>query len=95
MLLVRRCPLMLQINRRRYNDVGELLPEEKEILSGKIFSDDDLEEMKADGLSKKQIEQMIQHEASWRVPNRLSKRYFGEEIGRMDPDKVLLTKYTS
>ena len=76
-----------------YNDKGELLAEEKEILSGKIFEDEEIEEMKEDGMSDEEVEAMINHEASWRVPNRLTKRYLGEEVGSMDTDKVMLTMY--
>jgi hypothetical protein len=76
-----------------YNDKGDLLPEEKEIFSEKIFEDEEIEEMKENGMSDKEIDAMINHEASWRVPNRLTRRYLGEEVGSMDTDKVILTMY--
>lgn len=76
-----------------YHDEGELLPEEKEVLSEKIFEDDEIEEMKEDGMSDEEVDAMIKFEASWRVPNRLTKRYLGELVGSMDTDKVMLTMY--
>lgn len=76
-----------------YNDKGDLLPEEKEILSQKIFEDEEIEEMKEDGMSDEEVTAMINHEASWRVPNLLTKRYFGETIGSIDTDKIMLMKY--
>ena len=76
-----------------YNDKGDLLPEEKEILSQKIFEDEEIEEMKEDGMTDEEVTAMINHEASWRVPNLLTKRYFGETVGSIDTDKIMLTKY--
>ncbi|MFZ7166101.1 MAG: hypothetical protein ACO1G5_01005 [Bacteroidota bacterium] len=76
-----------------YNDTGELLPEEKEIFSQKIFEDADIEMMKEDGMSEEEIDAMIKHEGSWRVPNLLTKRYFGETVGSMDTDKISLMIY--
>lgn len=76
-----------------YNDKGDLLPEEKEILSQKIFEDEEIDEMKKDGMTDEEVAAMINHEASWRVPNLLTKRYFGETVGTIDTDKIMLTKY--
>jgi hypothetical protein len=76
-----------------YHDEGEQLPEEQEILSEKIFGDDEIEEMKEDGMSDEEVDAMIKFEASWRVPNRLTKRYLGEPVSLMDTDKVMLTMY--
>ncbi|MGE9311644.1 hypothetical protein ACLOAU_08360 [Niabella sp. CJ426] len=76
-----------------YNDTGDLLPEEKEILSQKIFEDEEVEEMKEDGMTDEEITAMINHEASGRVPNLLTKRYFGQTVGSIDTDKIMLTKY--
>ena len=76
-----------------YHDKGELLPEEKEVLSDKIFEDDEIEEMREDGMSDKEVEARIKFEASWRVPNLLTKRYLGEAVGSMDTDKVMITIY--
>jgi len=76
-----------------YHNTGDLLPEEKEVLSEKIFDDDEIEEMKEDGMSDEEVDAMIKFEASWRVPNRLTKRYLGEEVGSMATDKVMLTMY--
>src|SRR5258705_12873290 len=42
-----------------YIDKGDLLPEEKEVLSEQIFGDDEIEEMQEDGMSKEEIQAMI------------------------------------
>lgn len=76
-----------------YHDEGAVLPEEKEVLSEKIFQDDEVEEMKEDGMSDEEVDAMIMFEASFRVPNRLTKRYLGETVGSMDTNKVVLTMY--
>ena len=76
-----------------YHDRGELLTEEKEILTEKIFDDEEIEEMREDGMSDKEIDARIKFEASWRVPNLLTKRYLGETVGSIDTDKVMLTMY--
>ena len=76
-----------------YHDEGDLLAEETEILSEGIFGADEIEEMKENEMSDEEVEAMIRFEASWRVPNRLTKRYLGEPVGQMDTEKVLLTIY--
>ena len=76
-----------------YYDQGDLLPEEKEIFAKKIFDDETLEEMRSDGMSEEEIQSMINHEASWRVPNLLTKRYLGETVNAIDTSKIILTKY--
>jgi len=76
-----------------YNDTGDLLPEEKELFSQQIFEDEEIEEMKENGMTNEEVDAMIQHEASWRVPDLLTKRYFGETVGAMDTDKIMLTIY--
>jgi hypothetical protein len=76
-----------------YNDKGDLLPEEKEIFSQKMFEDEEIEEMKEDGMTDEEVDAMIRHEASWRVPDLLTRRYFGETVGSMDPNKIMLTMY--
>lgn len=77
-----------------YHDTGEQLPEEKEVLAETIFGEDELDEMREDGMSEQEVEATIQFEASWRVPNRLTKRYLGEEVAYIDTDKVQLTMYS-
>lgn len=76
-----------------YHDTGEQLPEEQHVLAETIFGEDELDEMRADGMSEEEVEATIRFEASWRVPNRLTKRYLGEEVGSLDPTKVQLTRY--
>jgi hypothetical protein len=76
-----------------YHDEGDLLMEETEILSEEIFGADEIEEMRENEMSDEEIEAMIKFEASWRVPNRLTKRYLGETVAQIDSEKVLLTIY--
>jgi hypothetical protein len=76
-----------------YHDTGELLPEEKEILAGEIFGEEELEEMREDGLSEEEVAAAVSFEASWRVPNRLTARYLGMPVGAIDTEQVLLTRY--
>ncbi len=76
-----------------FHDEGELLPEEKEIFSEKIFDDDEIEEMREEGMSEEELDAMIKFEACWRVPDRISKRYFGESVAQIDSTKILLTVY--
>ncbi len=76
-----------------YHDEGQLLSEEKEVLSGKMFQDDEIEEMKENGMSEIEVDTMIKFEASWRVPNLLTKRYLGETVDSIDTNKVILTMY--
>lgn len=77
-----------------YNDFGDLLQEERDVLSEKIFMDDELEEMKENGMSESEIQGLIKFEASYRVPNRLTKRYLEEPALSINPEKVKLTMYT-
>lgn len=76
-----------------YHDAGELLSEEKEVLSERMFEDEEIEEMKENGMSEEEIDATIHFEASWRVPNRLTRRYFGETIDSIDTNNVILTMY--
>jgi hypothetical protein len=76
-----------------YNDKGELLAEERAIFSTQIFPEEEIDEMREGGMDEEEIMAMIQHEACWRVPNLLTKRYLGEPVREMDTDKVILTMY--
>ncbi len=76
-----------------YNDAGDLLPEEKEILTQKIFEEEEIDEMKEMEMTDEDIEASRIFQASWRVPNLLSKRYLDECVSDIDTDKVKLTKY--
>jgi len=77
-----------------YNDVGAPLPEEMEVRSEEIFMEEDLESMKEDGMTEADIQAMIEFEASYRVPDRLTKRYIGGDILSMDTDIVKLIMYS-
>jgi hypothetical protein len=76
-----------------YNDVGELLPEEQKVLSGDMFLEEELDEIREDGMSEEEIKAMMQFEASYRVPNLLSARYLGKPVLQVDPRKVHVTRY--
>ena len=76
-----------------YNDLGEMLPEEQEILAEEIFGEDELDEMREDGMSEEEVQATVSFEASWRVPNLLSARYLGEPVGSIDTEQVMLTRY--
>lgn len=76
-----------------YNDAGSPLPEEQEVLEEEIFGEEELEEMWEDGMSEEELAATVSFEASWRVPNLLTKRYLGESVGSINTEKVMLTKY--
>jgi hypothetical protein len=76
-----------------YNDMGYMLPEEREILSRPIFEPDEIADMKADGMTEEEIFLVVEHEASCRVPNILAKRYLGEAASSIDTKKIILTMY--
>ena len=75
------------------HDEGAPLPEEEEILAGAIFGEEEIAEMKAEGMSDEEVEAVIRFEALWRVPNLMTRRYLGEPVGSMHPDRVKLTMY--
>jgi hypothetical protein len=77
-----------------YNDVGRPLPEEQEVLSEEIFMEEELEEMKENGMTEKEIQEMIRFEASNRVPDRLTKRYLGQDILSKNTDEFTLMMYS-
>lgn len=80
-------------DRNYYNDLGEELPEEREAISGLVFMEEELEEMREDGMSEEEIQSMLQFEASYRVPNVLTERYLGKPVLQIDPGKVRITRY--
>jgi hypothetical protein len=76
-----------------YNDRGELLPEEQEILAEEIFGEEELDEMREDGLSEEEVAATVSFEASWRVPSLLTKRFLGVPVGAINTEQVQLTRY--
>lgn len=76
-----------------YHDAGELLPEEQVILAHEIFGEDELDEMREDGMSEEEVRAAVAFEASWRVPNLLSARYLGEPVRSIDIEQLTLTRY--
>jgi hypothetical protein len=75
-----------------YVDIGETLPEEQEILAGRIFDQEELDEMRED-MDKDEVQNVIAFEASWRTPAQISKRYFGDRIDNLDTDAIKLTRF--
>jgi hypothetical protein len=55
--------------------------------------EEEREDMRDDGMSDADIEARIQFEASYRVPNLLTKRYLGEPVQEMDTQKVRIIRY--
>ena len=47
-----------------FHDMGEQLPEEKQVLAEEIFGEDEIEEMREDGMSEEEVEAAIKFEAS-------------------------------
>lgn len=78
---------------QKYVDMGDLLLEEKIILEEPIFDATDIEDMKEDRFSDDEINRAITFEASWRVPNLLTKRYLGKTIGAINTSSIQLTMY--
>ncbi len=76
-----------------YNDMGERLPEEQKAISELVFMEEELEEMRENGMSEEEIQSKLQFEASYRVPNLLTERYLGKPVLQIDPGKVRITRY--
>jgi hypothetical protein len=77
-----------------YTDIGELLPEEKEILAGKVFEEDELQSMRNDeGMTDDEITERVKFEASWRVPAAVAKSYLGISIDELADSNFRLTKF--
>lgn len=76
-----------------FHDFGEPLPEEKEIFERPIFDDEEIEEMRESGMTNEEIDFQIKFEASWRVPNLITRRFLGEPVGEIDTDKITLIEY--
>ena len=75
-----------------YNELGDLLYEEEEILEGDIFEQEELDEMRED-MNEEDVQKMIAFEASWRTPAQISKRYFADRIDNLDSDSIKMTRY--
>jgi len=79
-----------------YNDKGELLPEELEMqkVVRKEMDEEEKEEIIED-MGLEGFEQYLQFESSWRVPDRLSKRYLGEYVSMIKGEDIEFIKYES
>lgn len=77
-----------------YIDFGDKLPEELAISNEKIFSDDELKDIKND-LSTKEFQKLLDQEISIRTTFRLTKRYFGKQVDEAgsDYEKIRVTLY--
>jgi hypothetical protein len=74
-------------------EMGELLLEEQQLYDEELFEEDELEEMREDGLSDREIGEMVRYETDCRVPGRLVKRYLGVTFNELDPALVKLGRY--
>lgn len=74
-------------------EMGELLLEEQQLLDEELFEEEELEEMREDGLSDREIGEMVRFETDVRVPGRLVKRYLGGTFNELDPGMVKLGRY--
>jgi hypothetical protein len=76
-----------------YFEFGSPLPEEQESPDEPLFEEEELEEMREDGLSEKEIREIIRFERDYRVPGKLVKRFLGVPFNELDPAQVKLTQY--
>jgi hypothetical protein len=77
-----------------YFEFGTPLEEEQESPGEPLFEEEELEEMREDGLSEKEIREIIRYERDFRVPGKLVKRYLGVIFNELDPAEVKLTRYS-
>lgn len=76
-----------------YFEYGTPLPEEQESPEDPLFEEEELEEMREDGLSEKEIREIVRYEREYRVPGKLVKRFLGMIFNELDPAQVILTQY--
>lgn len=76
-----------------YFEFGTPLEEEQESPGEPLFEEEELEDMREDGLSEKEIREIIRFERDFRVPGKLVKRYLGVIFNELDPTEVKLTRY--
>lgn len=76
-----------------YFESGTPLEEEQESPDEPLFEEEELDEMREDGLSEKEIREIIRFERDFRVPGKLVKRYLGVIFNDLDPAEVKLTQY--
>lgn len=76
-----------------YFEFGSPLPEEQESPDEPLFEEEELEDMREDGLTEKEIREIIRYEKEYRVPGKLIKRFFGVIFNELDPTQVKLTQY--
>ncbi|WP_343691806.1 hypothetical protein [Chitinophaga sp.] len=76
-----------------YFELGSPLPEEQESPDDPLFEEEELEEMREDGLSEREIREIVRFERDVRVPGKLLKRFFGVVFNELDPVLVKLTRY--
>lgn len=76
-----------------YFELGSPLPEEQESPDEPLFEEEELEEMREDGLSEKEIREIVRFERDARVPGKLMKRFLGVVFNELNPVLVKLTQY--
>ncbi|WP_426493198.1 hypothetical protein [Hymenobacter sp. 102] len=80
-----------------FNDFGALLPEEIEvkrrIQKGKILPQEEIAELRED-MSEDEVQQYIEFEAWWGVPELIAKRYFdGQTMNHMLGSDTKITRF--
>lgn len=74
-------------------EFGTPLEEERESPDEPLFEEEELEDMREDGLSEKEIRKIIRFERDFRVPGKLVKRFLGVVFNELDPELVKLVRY--
>lgn len=75
-----------------FNDFGALIQEEKESLLKSHIDPEEIEDMQEAGMDEEEIEQHLQFQSDWGVPNLISKRYLGDYLSNIK-GKVKIIKY--
>ena len=77
-----------------YNDYGTPLPEEEESYKdfSEMLEEDEREEI-IEECGEDGLEEYIQSQAAWGVPNMLSKYFLGDYVCAIDGEKIEFTKY--
>lgn len=76
-----------------YFEFGTPLDEEQESPDEPLFEEEELEDMREDGLSEKEIREIMRFEKDFRVPGKLVKRFLGKVFNELDPAELKLTRY--
>jgi hypothetical protein len=73
-----------------HDNIGDILPQEIEMLNSQIFIEEELEEMEENG---EDINALIEFEASYRVTGKLISERLGKDFYKLKDGEVTLSKY--